>query len=102
MGNGLWRACHWHGRLFSGSSGSCVTPPELRALAAGSQGRSALMKPLRYFVALTLVAGMCLTGRALYLHAKAEVAGVLIRRPWQATSRRGESPPPWPWADTHP
>jgi sortase A len=60
------------------------------------------LKPLRYFVALTLVAGMCLTGRALYLHAKAEVAGVLIRRAWQETARRGESQPPWPWADTHP
>ena len=60
------------------------------------------MKPLRYFVALTLVAGVCLTGRALYLHAKAELAGVLIRRAWQATARSGESRPPWPWADTHP
>ena len=60
------------------------------------------MKPLRYFVALTLVAGMCLMGRALYLHAKAEVAGILIRRAWQETARRGESRPPWPWADTHP
>ena len=60
------------------------------------------LKPLRYFVALTLVAGISLTGRALYLHAKAEVAGVLIRRAWQETARRGESRPPWPWADTHP
>jgi sortase A len=60
------------------------------------------LKPLRFFVALTLVAGMCLTGRALYLHAKAEVAGVLIRRAWQETTRGGESRPPWPWADTHP
>ncbi len=60
------------------------------------------MKPLRYFVTLTLVAGVCLTGRAVYLHAKAEVAGVLIHRAWQATTRRGQSRPPWPWADTHP
>ena len=60
------------------------------------------MKPLRYFVALTLVAGVCLTGRALYLHAKAELAGVLIRRAWQVTARSGQSRPPWPWADTHP
>jgi sortase A len=60
------------------------------------------MKPLRYFVALTLVAGVCLTGRALYLHAKAELAGVLIRRAWQVTAHSGESRPPWPWADTHP
>jgi sortase A len=60
------------------------------------------VKPLRYFVALTLVAGVCLTGRALYLHAKAELAGVLIRRAWQVTARSGESRSPWPWADTHP
>ena len=60
------------------------------------------MKPLRFFVALTLVAGACLTSRALYLHAKAELAGVLIRRAWQETVRSGESRPPWPWADTHP
>jgi sortase A len=60
------------------------------------------LKPLRYFVALTLVSGICLTGRAMYLHAKAEVAGVLIRRAWQATTRGGEPRPPWPWADTHP
>jgi sortase A len=60
------------------------------------------VKPLRYFVALVLVAGVCLTGRALYLHAKAELAGVLIRRAWQVTARSGESRAPWPWADTHP
>ena len=57
---------------------------------------------LRYIVVLTLVAGVCLTGRALYLHAKAELAGVLIRRAWQVTARSGESRLPWPWADTHP
>lgn len=60
------------------------------------------MKPLRIFVALTLVAGMCLTGRAVYLHAKAELAGVLIRRAWAETARTGSPHPPWPWADTYP
>ncbi len=60
------------------------------------------MKPLRYFVSVILVAGVCLTSRALYLHAKAELAGVLIRRAWQVTARSGEPRPPWPWADTHP
>jgi sortase A len=60
------------------------------------------VKHLRYFVAAILVAGLCLTGRALYLHAKAELAGVLIRRAWQVMARSGESRPPWPWADTHP
>src|SRR5437667_217982 len=80
-------------------------PPRLSIPASrpsGPQGRSARVKPLRYFVALTLVAGVCLTGRAVYLHAKAALAGVLIRRAWQVTARSGEPHPPWPWADTHP
>ncbi len=60
------------------------------------------MKALRLVVALTLVAGTSLTGRAMYLHAKAELAGVLIRRAWEETARSGKPSPPWPWADTHP
>ena len=60
------------------------------------------MKPLRIFVALTLLAGSSLTARAMYLHAKAELAGVLIRRAWEQTARQGKTKPPWPWADTYP
>ena len=60
------------------------------------------MKLLRIIVAITLVTGGCLTGRAVYLHAKAELAGVLIRRAWEKTVRDGEPHPPWRWADTHP
>src|SRR5205807_1086503 len=51
---------------------------------------------------LALMSGASLTARAAYLHAKAELAGVLIRRAWQETIRRGEPHAPWPWADTHP
>jgi sortase A len=36
------------------------------------------------------------------LHAKAELAGVLIRRAWAQSARSGEPHAPWPWADTHP
>jgi len=60
------------------------------------------VRPLRYVVAVILVAGVGLTGHALYLHAKAELAGALIRRAWQVTARSGVSRPAWPWADTHP
>jgi sortase A len=60
------------------------------------------VKSLRFFVAVTLLAGLSLTSRAAYLHAKAELAGVLIRRAWQETTHNGQSRPPWPWADTHP
>lgn len=60
------------------------------------------MKALRILCALLLITGASLTGRALYLHAKAELAGVLIRRAWEQSVRSGEFRPPWPWADTHP
>ncbi|HKW32459.1 MAG TPA: class GN sortase [Candidatus Acidoferrum sp.] len=60
------------------------------------------MKPLRVFVALVLFAGASLTARAVYLHAKAELAGVLIRRAWNKTVADGKPHPPWPWADTYP
>ncbi len=60
------------------------------------------MKVLRYFTVLILLAGGCLTGRAAYLHAKAELAGVLIRRAWDQSAHSGEPHAPWPWADTHP
>jgi sortase A len=38
----------------------------------------------------------------VYLHAKAELAGVLIRKAWEQSVRTGEFHAPWPWADTHP
>jgi sortase A len=60
------------------------------------------MKPLRWLALALLLAGAGLIGRALYLHAKAELAGVLIRRAWAETLRSGKPNPPWPWADTHP
>lgn len=60
------------------------------------------MKFLRFLLVLVLLAGGCLTSRALYLHAKSQLAGILIRRAWQESVQKGESRPPWPWADTHP
>jgi sortase A len=60
------------------------------------------VKVVRLLVAVTLLAGLSLTSRAAYLHAKAELAGVLIRRAWKETMLTGETRPPWPWADTHP
>ncbi|MGA2419336.1 MAG: class GN sortase [Candidatus Acidiferrum sp.] len=60
------------------------------------------MKALRFFVALTLLAGVSLSCRAAYLHAKAELASVLIHRAWNTRTLTGACQPPWPWADTHP
>lgn len=60
------------------------------------------MKPLRIFVALILFAGCSLTARAMYLHAKADFASLLIHRAWIKTVSDGKPHPPWPRADTHP
>jgi len=40
--------------------------------------------------------------RGAYIHSKASLAQVLIRRAWAHTSKKGGSPKPWPWADTTP
>jgi sortase A len=56
----------------------------------------------RFLCALLLLAGAFLTGRAAYLHAKAELASILIRRAWDEEVQTGKSRAPWPWADTHP
>lgn len=60
------------------------------------------MRVLRFALVLALVAGMCLTGRAVYLRAKAALAAVLIRGAWEETLRVGQPQRPWPWADTYP
>ena len=60
------------------------------------------MKVLRLSAVLILITGVCLTGRAVYLHAKAQLAGVLIRRAWEQSLQSGKVHAPWSWADTYP
>src|SRR5262249_841960 len=70
--------------------------------SANAPRRSMVMKALRIVVVLIVTTGGCLTCRAAYLRAKAQLAGVLIRRAWEQTVREGGAHGPWPWADTHP
>ena len=60
------------------------------------------MKVVRILAIVVLLAGACLSGRALYLHAKAKLAGILIRQAWAQSIHSGKPRAPWPWADTHP
>ena len=60
------------------------------------------MKVLRLSAVLIFITGACLTGRAVYLHAKAKLAGVLIRRAWEQSLQSGKPHAPWSWADTYP
>jgi len=60
------------------------------------------MRAARLVALLLLVLGGGLVARAAYLDAKAELAGILIRKAWDETARTGKTKAPWPWADTHP
>jgi len=60
------------------------------------------MKTVRTIAALVVIVGACLSGRALYLHGKAELASVLIHQAWDQSIRSGQPHKPWSWADTHP
>jgi sortase A len=60
------------------------------------------VKTARILCALFLITGACLSGRALYMHAKAELAGILVRRAWEQSVQSGRTQAPWPRADTHP
>jgi sortase A len=60
------------------------------------------MKTLRIAATLLLLTGACLTARAAYMRAKAELAGILIRHAWEESIKTGQPHAPWSWADTHP
>jgi len=60
------------------------------------------VKTFRLFAVVLLIAGGSFTCRDLYLHAKARLAGVLIRQAWEQSLKTGSPQAPWAWADTHP
>jgi sortase A len=52
--------------------------------------------------AALMLAGLCLSGSALYIHAKAVFAQILLSRAFAAEVASGEAIKPWSWADTWP
>jgi sortase A len=53
-------------------------------------------------VAALLACGAVLVGQAIWIHAKAVVAQVLLERAFAATLASGHDVKPWSWADTWP
>lgn len=49
-----------------------------------------------------LVIGLMLTGKALWIPAKAQLAQWLLADAWSASMQTGEAVKPWPWADHWP
>jgi sortase A len=60
------------------------------------------VKWLRAIAVVAVLSGGALIGRDGYLHAKAELANLLIRRAWEVSLRSGKPQRPWSWADTYP
>ena len=59
-------------------------------------------KHFKYLALVFFIAGLGLTGKATYIHAKAQLAKYLLRSSWQETIEKKDTVKPWPWADTWP
>jgi sortase A len=59
-------------------------------------------KLFRYVALILFLAGLSLTGKATYIHAKAGLAKYLLHSSWQESIKKGDNVKPWAWADTWP
>jgi len=59
-------------------------------------------RQFRYIALILFLVGLCLTGKATYIHAKAGLAKYLLRSSWQETMEKGDAVKPWAWSDTWP
>jgi len=57
---------------------------------------------IRFGPFVLLTAGLVLFGQGAYIHAKAVVAQILLRRAFDQTIATGHEVKPWSWADTWP
>ena len=53
-------------------------------------------------IAVLLVIGLWQAGHGVWIHAKAQLAQVLLHRAWVRTLQGEREARPWPWADTWP
>jgi sortase A len=74
------------------------TPPSL-----GQPKRTSLARRLALATAaLLFLIGLWQVGEGLYIHAKAQLAQVLVRGAWERTLAGERQVKPWAWADTWP
>ena len=67
-----------------------------------NQARARRKRVLPWLVAFLAFAGALQFGQGIYIHAKAQLAQVLLERAWQRTLAGETAVKPWPWADTWP
>jgi sortase A len=61
-----------------------------------------MMRTRTWVFLFVLGAGMAISGKGIYLQAKATLAQHLLQSAWQQTLEGGKQVKPWPWADTWP
>lgn len=59
-------------------------------------------KRSKLLLSLTLLIALILIGNASFIHAKAQLAQVLLNKAWYETREHATNIKPWPWADTWP
>lgn len=67
-----------------------------------SRKKNPQKKAILWLIALVAAAGAFQFGQGLYIHAKAQLAQLLLERAWQRTLAGETAVKPWPWADTWP
>jgi sortase A len=67
-----------------------------------SEKENSRKQPAVWIALLLAVAGALQFGQGMYIHAKAQLAQVLLERAWQRTVAGEQQVKPWPWADTWP
>lgn len=96
--------------------GDAVPPTPPRPLPVRARSRPAACAPIFMLAAqylrrigiviplagLLLIGGGVLVGQAVYIHAKALLAQILLERAFARTLANGEDVKPWSWADTWP
>jgi len=99
-------ARNWMRAPAPGIAARC-RPAESSPVGSGVVARPALAARQRRarwraLIAILGAAGLACLGRGLYIHAKAELAQVLLHAAWTRTQASGVPARPWPWADLHP
>ena len=82
-------------------------PAESSPLGSGTPAARAIAMRSRRTVHLAMIAllacaGLAAFGNGLYIHAKAQLAQVLLHAAWTRTQATGIAVRPWPWADLYP
>jgi sortase A len=80
-----------------------LLPPEAARTSSPASFASDAKTMIRFASAFVfLTAGILLFGQGAYIHVKAQVAQVLLRRAFDQTIATGRDVKPWSWADTWP